>query len=43
MLKANMDERIRRDLMGHSLKREKYGKGADLKDIVKVMLPYVIE
>ncbi len=43
MLKANMDERIRRDLMGHSLKREKYGKGADLEDIVKVMLPYVIE
>lgn len=43
MLKANMDERIRRDLMGHSLKREKYGKGADLEDIVKVMQPYVIE
>lgn len=30
MLKAGIDERIRRDLMGHRLTRERYGEGADL-------------
>ncbi len=30
MLKAGVDERIRRDLMGHRLTRERYGEGADL-------------
>lgn len=29
-LAAGVDERIRRDLMGHSLNRERYGKGASL-------------
>lgn len=30
MLAAGIDERIRRDLFGHALNRERYGKGADL-------------
>lgn len=30
MLAAGVDERIRRDLMGHRLTREAYGKGAEL-------------
>jgi integrase len=30
MLGAGVDERIRRDLMGHRLTRERYGKGPDL-------------
>ncbi|WP_417261636.1 DUF6538 domain-containing protein [Celeribacter sp.] len=31
MLAAGVDERIRRDLFGHSLGRERYGKGATLE------------
>ena len=30
MLEAGIDERIRRDLFGHTLDRERYGKGASL-------------
>ena len=30
MLEAGIDERIRRDLFGHALDRERYGKGASL-------------
>lgn len=33
MLAANVDERIRRDLMGHALERERYGKGASLEHL----------
>lgn len=33
MLKAGVDERIRRDLMGHRLTRERYGEGADLEHL----------
>ncbi len=33
MLAAGVDERIRRDLMGHSLDRERYGKGASLEHL----------
>lgn len=33
MLAAGVDERIRRDLMGHALNRERYGKGASLKHL----------
>ena len=33
MLKAGVDERIRRDLMGHRLGRERYGEGADLEHL----------
>ncbi len=31
MLEASFDERIRRDLLGHSLDRERYGKGGSLE------------
>lgn len=33
MLAAGVDERIRRDLMGHALNRERYGKGASLMNL----------
>jgi integrase len=33
MLAAGVDERIRRDLMGHALQRERYGKGASLQHL----------
>lgn len=33
MLAAGVDERIRRDLMGHALNRERYGKGANLEQL----------
>lgn len=33
MLAAGIDERIRRDLMGHALDRERYGKGASLEHL----------
>jgi integrase len=33
MLAAGIDERIRRDLMGHALNRERYGKGATLEHV----------
>jgi integrase len=33
MLAAGFDERIRRDLMGHRLDRERYGKGASLQHL----------
>ncbi len=31
MTDAGIEERIKADLMGHSLKRERYGTGASLK------------
>ena len=37
LLAAGVDERIRRDLMGHSLKRERYGDGADLEHMQRVV------
>lgn len=37
MLAAEVDERIRRDLFGHSLGRERYGKGADLAHMQRVV------
>lgn len=33
LLAAGVDERIRRDLMGHALDRERYGQGASLKHL----------
>lgn len=33
MLAAGVDERIRRDLMGHALDRERYGKGGSLEHL----------
>lgn len=37
MLEAGIDERIRRDLFGHRLNRERYGKGADLPHLLKLI------
>ena len=37
MLAAEVDERIRRDLFGHTLGRERYGKGADLAHLQRVV------
>lgn len=37
MLKAEVDERIRRDIFGHALGRERYGKGADLDHLRRVV------
>jgi integrase len=37
MLAAGVDERIRRDVFGHALDRERYGKGATLDHLAKVI------
>jgi len=37
MLAAGIDDRIRRDLFGHSLNQERYGKGATLKHLHEVI------
>lgn len=37
LLAENVDERIRRDLMGHTLNRQRYGKGADLKQLAEII------
>ncbi|MCH2067704.1 MAG: tyrosine-type recombinase/integrase [Shimia sp.] len=37
MLAAGVDERIRRDLMGHALDRERYGKGASLAHLLRLI------
>jgi integrase len=39
MLSAGIDERIRRDLMGHSLRRERYGEGASLEQLAALLKP----
>ncbi|MGH1455115.1 MAG: tyrosine-type recombinase/integrase [Paracoccaceae bacterium] len=39
MLAAGIDERIRRDLMGHALDRERYGKGATLEHLRSLIQP----
>jgi integrase len=39
MLAAKIDERIRRDLMGHSLGRERYGEGASLAMLKDLLAP----
>lgn len=36
-LAAGVDERIRRDLMGHALERERYGKGASLEHLQEII------
>ena len=38
MLAAGIDERIRRDLFGHALKRERYGDGASLEHAQELLL-----
>ncbi|SFN48845.1 Site-specific recombinase XerD [Thioclava dalianensis] len=42
MLAAGIDERIRRDLFGHSLNRERYGKGADLSYLKELIEPIAL-
>lgn len=37
MLAAGIDDRIRRDLFGHRLTRERYGKGASLEHLAEVI------
>ena len=37
LLAANVDERIRRDLMGHALNRERYGKGANIEHLHRIV------
>lgn len=39
MLAAGVDDRIRRDLIGHALDRERYGKGASLEMSAKLLTP----
>ena len=36
-LAAGVDERVRRDLMGHSLNRERYGKGAAMDHLQSIL------
>lgn len=42
MLAAGIDERIRRDLMGHSLRRERYGEGASLDQLARLLKPLAL-
>lgn len=42
MLAAGIDERIRRDLMGHALGRERYGKGASLAHLHALLQPLAL-
>ncbi|WP_374633016.1 DUF6538 domain-containing protein [Paracoccus sp. (in: a-proteobacteria)] len=42
MLTAGIDERIRRDLLGHGLKRERYGKGGDMAFIRDLLAPLAL-
>ncbi len=37
MLPAGIDDRIRRDLFGHRLDRERYGKGASLEHVAELV------
>lgn len=37
MLAARIDDRIRRDLFGHWLDRERYGKGASLEHVTELV------
>ena len=39
MLEAGIDERIRRDIMGHALGRERYGDGGRLATIAALLAP----
>ncbi len=42
MLAAGVDERIRRDLLGHALNRERYGAGASLVHLHEVIQPVAL-
>ncbi|WP_190305775.1 tyrosine-type recombinase/integrase [Roseicitreum antarcticum] len=42
MLRAGVDERIRRDVFGHALNRERYGGGADLEMVRDLLKPLAL-
>jgi sulfite reductase (NADPH) flavoprotein alpha-component len=42
MLEAGIDERIRRDLLGHKLNRERYGQGGSLEHIAGLLAPLAL-
>ncbi|MDD9730440.1 tyrosine-type recombinase/integrase [Mameliella sp. AT18] len=42
MLRAGVDERIRRDVMGHALDRVRYGAGASLEHLHEVLQPVAL-
>ena len=42
LLAAGVDERIRRDLMGHALERERYGEGAKLEQMLSLLEPIAL-
>lgn len=42
MLAAGVDERVRRDIMGHALGRQRYGKGASLAHAAELLAPVAI-
>ena len=42
MLEAGIDERVRRDLFGHTLNRERYGKGASLEHAARLLAAIAI-
>jgi integrase len=42
MLAAGVDERVRRDFMGHALGRERYGAGASLAHAAEMLAPVAI-
>ncbi|MDF3605353.1 tyrosine-type recombinase/integrase [Paracoccus sp. DMF-8] len=42
LLVGGIDERVRRDLMGHGLKREKYGLGGDMAFVRDLSLPLAL-
>lgn len=41
-LAAGIDERIRRDLLGHALTREEYGAGGTLEHVHRLLLPIAL-
>lgn len=42
MLAADIDERIRRDILGHALRRERYGKGGELEHVQRLLQPVAL-
>ncbi|PKQ11022.1 MAG: integrase [Alphaproteobacteria bacterium HGW-Alphaproteobacteria-1] len=42
MLAAGIDDRIRRDLFGHRLDRERYGKGVSLEHVAKLVAGFAL-
>ncbi|MFT4013019.1 MAG: tyrosine-type recombinase/integrase [Paracoccus sp. (in: a-proteobacteria)] len=42
MLTGGVDERLRRDLLGHGLKRERYGAGGTMEHVHSILLPLAL-